>query len=372
MVFKVVLLGRYSTSGSLPGPYKVTNRIVSNFIYQAADTILIDFFFKENKIRNIYILLFGRQSVSVHPKVIRLGIIRLIFFLIKYRPDIIHILNSENFILPLIFLKFLFKGKFITTKHSILKSEYESNSKRMENWGGFKVLIFEYFEFLFCDSFLFFSEQQIKLAKKYYKIHNISKYIIPNGIDEDFFNIEKNKKDIDEIKLVFYNGFDNTLDRGLSYVIDTLNRLALLNNFSLNIIGVPNYPLFDKAKFKVNHTSVLPKKELLKYLQDKDVILKSNKIDSFPIFVIECMAMGLVPVISDNVGITRYIEHKINGIIYRSDDEDGLYKSLKYIYQNKLELIKMSESAKEIFYELKWDKIATKYQEIYKEIIEKA
>lgn len=365
---KIVLLGRYLSNDSLPGPYKVTNRLLFNMTKQCSETVLIEFFFKENKIRSIYSLLFGSKKISENPRVLRLGIFKIILFLYNYRPDIIHVLNSEKFIIPIILSKFLFKTKWVTTKHSILKYDYEINSSRLIKWGGRKNLLFEYLEFRFIDAFLFYSEEQIKLASKFYSLNNKEIFIIPNGIDDDFYNSNEKINHQDSIKLVFYNGFDDSLDRGLSYVVGSLNKINSFHNFKLYILGNIDSKLLDEANFEYEIFPILNRKSLLEFLNNKDIILKSDKVDSFPIFLIECMTMGIVPIISDNVGLKRYINNKINGLIYNNSEIDGLFDSLMYIFNNKKEITKMSENARKIYHELKWENVAKNYIEIYHEI----
>lgn len=365
---KIVLFGRYLSKDSLPGPYKVTNRILFNLTKLSKETVLIEYFFKEKKIRGIYSLLFGSLTISENPKVKRLGIVKIILFLYKYRPDIIHILNSEKFIIPLFLIKFLYKAKWVTTKHSILKYDYKVNPSKLLKWGGKKNLLFEYLEFRFVDTFLFYSEEQIKLASNYYSLGNKEKFIISNGIDDDFYYSSKEKVDQDSIKLVFYNGFDDSLNRGLSYVVDSLNKIDPSYKFKLYVLGNIDRNLLTNAHFIYEVFPILNRIRLLEFLKNKDIILKADRLDSFPIFLIESMAMGIIPVISDKVGLKRYIKHKINGLIYNSSEMDGLYSTLMYMFTNKSEITKMSENSRKIYNDLKWENIAKSYFEIYKKI----
>ncbi len=56
--------------------------------------------------------------------------------------------------------------------------------------------------------------------------------------------------------------------------------------------------------------------ELANFYTDKNLFISSSIYEPFPLAVIEAMAAGLIPIVSKETGMNRYIEHGKNGFIY--------------------------------------------------------
>jgi glycosyltransferase involved in cell wall biosynthesis len=121
-----------------------------------------------------------------------------------------------------------------------------------------------------------------------------------------------------------------------------------------------------QKKIKVNFVELMTQANLINFLMDKQFILKSNSYDTFPIMVAECMALGLIPIISENIGIKDLIEHGRNGFIYNSSKEGDLALLLNQISDREFNLAMISENAKKTVMELSWEKITEQYISAYK------
>ena len=62
---------------------------------------------------------------------------------------------------------------------------------------------------------IFLTNEHLALAEKYYKIDKNKIDIIPPGVEKEFFNKKKTLKINDLLKIVFYNGNNDFIDRGL-------------------------------------------------------------------------------------------------------------------------------------------------------------
>ena len=80
------------------------------------------------------------------------------------------------------------------------------------------------------------------------------------------------------------------------------------------------------------------------------------------------MAMGLIPIVSNKVGIKDYIETGVNGFIYKNIAE--IKQILDYLYNDKDNLQKISLNARMIYDKLNWKKVSEEYYKIYKQLNE--
>ena len=106
---------------------------------------------------------------------------------------------------------------------------------------------------------------------------------------------------------------------------------------------------------------------LSEFLSDKHFVIKSNEFDSFSIFTAECMAMGVIPIISENTGIKELIDNNVNGFVLKQKENISL--QLKNIFENKFDLDKISLNTSKIYEKLNWEKISEQYISLYKSVL---
>jgi glycosyltransferase involved in cell wall biosynthesis len=109
---------------------------------------------------------------------------------------------------------------------------------------------------------------------------------------------------------------------------------------------------------------------LAEFYKDKDIFLSLNKYDTFSIAAAEAMASGLIPVVTKQTGISRYVEDGFNGFTveygYLAEFKDIITKILllnqgdrENIRQNT---IKISES-------LSWSSVYEMYCKLYEGLV---
>ncbi|MBN2571298.1 MAG: glycosyltransferase, partial [Ignavibacteriales bacterium] len=198
---------------------------------------------------------------------------------------------------------------------------------------------------------------------KFYKINKKKIIFIPNGVDKTFYCESKKNFKNKKLNIVFYNGFDNEIDRGLNNILQALNELTNIE-FTLFIIG-NNLDDFGKIyNYEIRNFKPMNEIKLIEFLRDKHIFLKSTTYDSFPIMVLECMAAGLIVIISNKVGITSYIKNGKNGFVYSNLSE--VKKIIENIYNRNINLSLISDNAKAICIELNWESIGEQYLNLYK------
>ena len=81
------------------------------------------------------------------------------------------------------------------------------------------------------------------------------------------------------------------------------------------------------------------------------------------------MVLGLIPIVSENIGIMDVIKHGENGFVYNSEKPEEFREILNEIFLRKYDLNIISKNAKKIRYQLSWQNIADEYHSVYKKLL---
>ena len=107
--------------------------------------------------------------------------------------------------------------------------------------------------------------------------------------------------------------------------------------------------------------------ELAEFYGDKDIFLSLNKYDTFSISTAEAMASGLIPVITSETGISRYIINGLNGYNFPFQFHNELPKILELLTNMPAEKKEeISRSASLAVIDLKWKNVYQMYENVYK------
>lgn len=360
---KIALIGRYGEGDIVAGPERVAREHYSELRKCNLHVVFIEYFFSGYKSSSIIKKIFGIK-ISKDGEVIRLGIFPFILKLYREKFEIIHIINHQRFILFLFFIKPFIRSKLITTYHGLVRHEIPGKKYLRKRY--FIDLWLEKLTVKKSDLLIFPSMLLLETFKGCFKISNKKFQIIPNGVSNIFFNHDTSFPRIkDSIKLVFYNGFGGSINKGLYELVELLQNVKY--KIELYVIGhKANVNTYEKIKI----VFIEPKShlELIKFLKDKHFIIKSLPFDTFAIMVAECMLLGLIPIVNENIGIKDFIQHKENGFIYNSSSADELVNLINDIFGGKYDLNLISDNAKKIYEQLTWSKITEQYISAYESI----
>jgi glycosyltransferase involved in cell wall biosynthesis len=365
----IVYLGKYNESEILTGPEKVAKRIFSEASAKKPGCVFVEYFFKRDRKSNIWLRLFGRENVTSDGSVLRLGIIRLFTFLLMNDPEIIHIITVERIILSIFLYTLLLRGRIIVTVHGIVKHE-KAYFKGMETaYSRFKDILLETLIMRNADELVFVSQIELSLAKTYYSIDDTKVRIIPNGIDEAFAASPEKSFEGSSLNVVAYDR--GILDSsGMDDLIDILLQAKGLF-ISLFIIGRSEKREITTERLKVFCVNKMDGDHLRSFLKDKHLYINNGAYESFSMMAVECMAAGIVPVVADTVGMSRFIKDGENGFVYRADQPGAMLEIVKRMGSNMHDLRRLSYNARRIYNELKWEKIASEYEESYSSVARK-
>lgn len=356
---KIALVGKYGEGDIIAGPERVARELYSKFGKNNITVIFIEYFFSEYSNSSVLKKLYGKKINENN--IYRLGIIPLLLLLSKGNFDIIHLVNSQRFSLFILLLKRFIKGKLISTLHGFIR--YEIPDKNFFTKRYFIDLWVENYIIKKSDSLIFPSKLLFETFNNYYNNLNEKSRIIHPGVSSLFFNQTRELKSFNSpFKIVVYNGFNDTIKKGLIELIELLEMAKY--KIELYVFGNES-KVKSTRNVSVVYSGSMTHEDLIAFLQDKHFIIKSPAFESFSIIIAECMTLGLIPIINDNVGITNFIKHKINGFIYNHKSREDLSNLINDIYNNKYDLKKISSFAKRIYDKLNWGQIAKLYIDVY-------
>ena len=361
---KIALIGRFEEGELVAGPERVGRELFFELKRFNLETVFIEYFFSGYKESSIFKKLFGKQSVNDN-SIIRLGVFPLVSFLLKTKFEIIHIVNLQRFILIIFFLKLFIKSKITATLHGFLRFEILRKNLFIKKY--FIDLWVEKLIIGKCELCIFPSQLLSETFSNYYKISEDRYRIITNGVGE-IFNSQNNNFPLikNSLRIVFYNSSIEAIEGGLEELIESLKKAKCKIEFF--IIGEKG-KVISSGNLETIYTERMSHLKLIKFLSDKHFVIKPRVFDTFSIFVAECMTLGIIPIINENVGIKDFIENKVNGFVYNNSFTTDLPKLLDGIFKGDYDLEAISVNAKKIAEELNWEKIAKRYYKSFSELI---
>lgn len=367
---KILFAGRYNEGITFTGPEKVARRI-----YDACNRDSVNFqvsfvnYFFDGYKYGIFKKLFGKETLNGKntTTVYRLGLFRILIYAFKFKPDVIHLINYERFPVVFFLYRFFRKVKIIYNVHGIAVYENSINPEATKDLKS-KDRFCEKIYFGKSDILIFLSELSKKTADKFYNFDDSKTVIIPNGIDNEFYNAGKKRDNISTgiLKVVFI-GEINKREKGFSGMIDALNNIE----FSIELYAVSN-ALPDKMtseeiikndKISFHIVSKMDTEKYTEFLSDKNIYISSSIYEQFSIAAVESMAAGLVPVVSADTGMSTFIKNGVNGFVYKNETE--LKSVLSNLNSDRKSVRDISERAKLVYEDLNMENIFKKYKDLY-------
>ncbi|WP_026894342.1 glycosyltransferase family 4 protein [Clostridiisalibacter paucivorans] len=207
------------------------------------------------------------------------------------------------------------------------------------------------------------------LPKKIAQLIQKKSLVIPNGIDEFWFNQKSRSKEINDnvIKLLFVGRID--VNKNLENTVKT-SKLLNAKGVKCNLIIVGDGPLKEKLESKydfefVHFKGSVNNKEILKniYLEN-DILVVPSYNETFGLVYIEAMSCGTPVVFSKGQAIEGLFPIDNIGKSVNPNDPKSIATAIIDIINN---YNKMSINCINSIDQFNWDKIATKYMTIYKE-----
>ena len=362
---KILLLGEYDINEIVPAPIKVGKELFKAF-NKAGHHIYYLPYFQDGKIYSKIQKLFGFQSIT--EKVYRTGIFPLIIFVIKFRPQVIHIITPALYYMVLFPLRFFLRVKIIVTLHSINRYviPHLSNIKRYQR---LRFLLIERLLVKYSDCVFVYSQRDKRYVSRYFNIPRSKITIVRNGVKN--LKIKKEEFESQSLFKVAFVGDVNRKEKDFSLLFNALSRLRL--PVELSIYGFKTQSgtakfFSDNIKLKVFNPlgEVALRHELVK----NDLIIQSSVLDSFPLSLLEAMNAGLIFLISDRLGCAELIISEFEDLIFPRRNTEMLNARINYILDLNMEQKQiLSNKIREFSKSFSWEKISLEYLKVYKKMI---
>lgn len=97
--------------------------------------------------------------------------------------------------------------------------------------------------------------------------------------------------------------------------------------------------------------------QIMRYLDQADVMLSAPKVDNMPVSLIEAMNAGLLVISSRVGGVPYMIEDGVNGLLFESDNDIELAEKMKWSLENPVDAYNMTKRAFQSVKKYSWDQI---------------
>ena len=160
--------------------------------------------------------------------------------------------------------------------------------------------------------------------------------------DENMLKIISNRRleklyNIDAVILGFYEAIKENSNMSLTIAAD--------GNERINLEGVVNK--FDIGSY-VRFTGKYKPDEVGKLLEPNDVFISVPSSDSTSVSLLECMAAGIFPVVSNLPANREWIEDGMNGIVLKGNNAREIKNALIWCSKNRDKMIEAQELNKKL------------------------
>ena len=295
--------------------------------------------------------------------------------LIKGKFDIIHshVFGHLHFVLAALAAK-LSGAKHVHTTHCPWTDSYRSSLGKLCTAVSYNI--FSRFALQFTDKIIAITPWELEFIKKYGSKE--SQIInIPNGMSEQFFQRIKNndfkKKNRIKSTLVLFFGRLNVTKAPDRFV--EIAKLVLKERKDVTfIVRGPDEGMREAVKDLIGNEKriiLMPetrdREEILKMYQAADIFVMPSYREGLPLTLFEAMASGLPVVASPVNGVPYEMKDKENGFLVNYGENNLFAKRIMQLLDNKKLRQKISRNNLEKAKNYRWDEIAEKTENLYKE-----
>lgn len=190
---------------------------------------------------------------------------------------------------------------------------------------------------------------------RYFHISEDKVETIYHGVDTDYYCPDKSRKDLHNGLRIIYSGRLVDEDKGVLYLPEIAKSLKKKGiGFQLYIAGTgPDYEsmnsLFNRygVSGQVVWLGHLSREEVREYYQHSHVIILPSRFEGCGLSLLEGMACGCVPVVSQIHGsLDVIIEDGITGMLARVGDHEAFSAKIARLFDDRNELKRISDNAR--------------------------
>lgn len=358
---KILCIGKYLSEGNLAGPERFAFELYEKLKIRTIDISFLAFFLGNS---SVFSKLFGRKVIKAEDNVFQLGLFTVLIRIVNEQPDLIHLVTQERINIFIYYFAKFVGIPVVSSYHGLIS--FESEKQKIKGFEKFKNLLLEKVSLRYSKKICVPSVLMKDLIKNEYHIEEKKFEIIPHGVSCGLRFESRKFDDSERLKLLFYDGAIKEFSRGFNELFTVLDKSL---NMEISVVGSDREIEVTEEQLTVKYMPFIEREALLDLMKSVDVIIKSTQLESFSLMVLECMSLGVVPVISSNIGISEHIKSGVNGFVYSKDKPDQINKILWKLYKNREILTTLSIEAVRTAENLSWNKAADSYISLYGEIV---
>lgn len=362
---KVFFIGSYDSSDIVPAPVKVAKNLFENLKVHLQDIKFITYF-EDGSIYSRRQKLFGKEILS--GSIYRMGIFPLIIFIIKNKPDIIHLTNAAAFYLVVFLLKPFSGFKVIYTFHSIIKYNlkyYNNFNTRLR----YRFLLIEKIVSKYSDCLFVLNKNDKQYVQQYYSVPPGQIVVIDNGVADMPFK-KKYYNNNGETKIIFVGDWSKK-EKGFDILLESLAKIN--KNFLLTVCygsGTKKYNASFPSNVEVKFRSALNELELRKEFVKNDIMIVPSRYESYGLALLEAMNSGLLFICFDSVGLAERLPEELRLFVVPQNEQLKMGEKISFV-------INLSNEEKNLFSKriidfsnrCTWSEIAKDYFKKYQNVI---
>ena len=202
----------------------------------------------------------------------------------------------------------------IRNEHLFLKKEW-GNDFLFENIKKIKLIEYDLADYILVIS----SKTKYSLLKA--GISGNKLFSVTLGFNPKVFYKNPHRPIINNrrLQLIFVGNLSEA--KGISFLLKIMKRL-LPFPVSLTLIGSNAHPFRSKTNLpNISFAGILDQLSVANYLRNADVFVFPSYLDSWGMAVVEAMACGLPVIVSEEVGASECIDHKVGFILPLIEDQ---------------------------------------------------
>jgi glycosyltransferase involved in cell wall biosynthesis len=232
----------------------------------------------------------------------------------------------------------------------------------------YKLLILKYVLRSASYVVVFTKEQKQTFLGKYGLSENKVK-VITNGVEDDFY-YNKARKLHQKPRLLYVGRLG--YQKNLSQLLRALDGIS--DQFELKLVGDGEQyqELTILAKTlklqSINFIGRITGRRILDYYKEADIFVLPSEREGMPLVLLEAMAMGLPIIATDVVGNREIVKNNKNGLLVKLNDTHAFQAALLRLSGDKDLFARMCNVSRELALQYSWNKINTKFEELYNDM----
>jgi glycosyltransferase involved in cell wall biosynthesis len=204
-------------------------------------------------------------------------------------------------------------------------------------------------QFLFRNSkqvIVLSEEEKILLKEKFAYDKSV---VLPNCVDSSIFKCVEKTQNHNKPTLLYLGRIEQ--NKGIYELIEALKKLKNDFNFNFVLCGIGSLTDYGIDAFRnilgddFEYKGVVSGESKIKIIKESDIFILPSYFEGMPMALLETMAAGVVPIVTNVGSMKQIIKHETNGLLIEKQNSNDLYEKLKYIILNPVHYQKISNNA---------------------------